>query len=53
MYKIASTCKIIKYDGKIVIANKKNGMWIRISEEIYNIIQLLCKGMKFDELEFE
>lgn len=53
MYKIASTCKIIGQDEKVVVANRKNGMWIRISKEIYHILELLCDGIFLNELEFE
>lgn len=52
MYKFASTCKILKRNKQVVIANTKNGMWIRISEEVFLILKALCGKETVESLEY-
>lgn len=30
---------VLKYKGKVVLANRYNGTWLRISDEVFELIQ--------------
>jgi MoaA/NifB/PqqE/SkfB family radical SAM enzyme len=39
-YKFSDNCTVIENLDKVVLANRKNGKWIRITSEVYNILNL-------------
>lgn len=53
IYKFAQTCRFLKKDNKVVIANIKNGVWIRMSQEIFKILCIICENDNSNELEYE
>ncbi len=43
MLEFASNIKIINRKGKIILINKENGKWLRVSQETYKRIELIVK----------
>ena len=42
----ASKVEFVEKDNKIVLANRENGQWIRISKEVYNILDAIIRNGK-------
>lgn len=49
---IAKSTEIIENQNKIILANRISGEWMRMSREVYEVIQEIIKsGKKIEELE--
>ena len=49
---IAKSTEIIENQNKIILANRISGEWMRMSREVYEVIQEIIKsGEKIEELE--
>ena len=44
MYKFTSTCVFLRDKDQVIIANRKNGQWIKISDEVMDILNNMCSG---------
>jgi len=51
-YKFSECCKKIMNGNKVILANRQTGQWIRISKEVYDILDLgINNNLSIDELE--
>lgn len=51
-YKFSKYCRKITNGNKVVLANRQTGQWIRISKEVYDILDLgINNNLSIDELE--
>ena len=53
-YKWCEEVKKYSYKDKVILANRFNGKWIRLSKELYEILeQIIDKGVSIEDVEFD
>lgn len=53
-YKWCVEIKRYSYKDKVILANTFNGKWIRLSKELYDVIEeMICKEVSSEEVEFD
>ena len=52
MYKFTSTCVFLRDKDQVIIANRKNGQWIKISDEVMDILNIICVQDTAEDIEY-